>query len=384
MFGRTDVSRVGHWWWTVDRWSLGAFALLIGMGAILVMAASPAVASRLGLDPHHFIDRQLAVALPALALIIGVSLMPPRGVRRLAALGFTVSLVFLLWTVVDGVEVKGARRWLDLGGMVFQPSELIKPTLAVTTAAVLAAASSMGALCAQAIAAALLLLVVGVLLMQPDFGMAAVVSGVWFVQVFMAGLSFCWVLALALCGGVIVIAAYDQLPHVQSRIDRFIDPASGDSYQVDTALEALRVGGLLGRGPGEGQVKSTLPDAHADFIFAVAGEEFGALVGLGIIGLFAFIVLRGLSRLTHASDLFTLLAAAGLLTQFGFQAVINIGVNLHLLPTKGMTLPFISYGGSSMLALAAAMGMLLALTRSGSGHRMEGRSAARPVRMGAS
>jgi cell division protein FtsW len=372
MLGRTDVSLVGRWWWTVDRWSLGAVFLLIVIGTILVMAASPPVAIRLGLDPHHFVYRQLLMAGPAMAVLVATSLLSPQAVRRIAVIGFVVSLLLLLWTVLGGVEIKGARRWLSIGGVLLQPSELVKPTLAVTTAAVLAAALVSGVRWVHLIAVAPMTVVVGLLLLQPDFGMATVVAGVWFVQLFLAGISLYWVLALAGCGCVVGLVAYHQLPHVAGRIDRFIDPASGDSYQVDTAIEALRVGGLLGRGPGEGQVKSVLPDAHSDFIFAVAGEEFGTLAGLCIISLFAFVVVRGLWRLIGETDLFVLLAATGLLTQLGAQAVINIGVNLHLLPTKGMTLPFISYGGSSMLALAAGTGMLLALTRERVGQRHGG------------
>ena len=206
-------------------------------------------------------------------------------------------------------------------------------------------------------------LVVGLLLLQPDLGMAVVVCAVWLAQFFIAGLPIVFVLALGGLGLAGIFGAYLVFPHVASRIDKFIDPANKENYQIERAMEAFATGGVWGRGPGEGAVKSVLPDAHTDFIFAVAGEEFGLFACLFIVGIFAFIVLRCFSRLMTESNLFVLLAAAGLTTQFGLQAVINIGVNLHLLPTKGMTLPFISYGGSSLLALAFAMGMLLALTR---------------------
>ena len=369
MFGRTDVSLVGRWWWTVDRLSLGALILLIVIGAVLVMAASPPVALRLELDPNHFVYRKLLLVVPAMVIVILTSMLSPEVVRRIATIGLAISLVLLFWTVIGGAEVKGARRWISLGGLLLQPSELVKPTLAVTTAAVLAGASAGKSLWAHLITAALLALVVGLLLVQPDFGMAMVVSGVWFVQLFVAGISLYWVVGLLLCVGLVAMISYFYLPHVAARIDQFIDPASGDRYQVDKALEALRVGGFLGRGPGEGQVKSVLPDAHSDFIFAVAGEEFGVLAGLIIIMLFALVVVRGLWRLSSERDSFVLLSAVGLLVQFGGQAVVNIGVNLHLLPTKGMTLPFISYGGSSMLAMAVGMGMFLALTKERVGSR---------------
>ncbi len=369
MFGRTDVSLVGRWWWTVDRLSLGALILLIVIGAVLVMAASPPVALRLELDPNHFIYRKLLLVIPAIVIVIFTSMLSPGVVRRIATIGLAISLVLLFWTVIGGTEVKGARRWISLGGLLLQPSELVKPTLAITAAAILAGAPVRKSRWAHLITAALLALVVGLLLMQPDFGMAMVVSGVWFVQLFVAGISLYWDIGLLLCVGLVALVSYLYLPHVAGRIDQFIDPAIGDRYQVDKALEALRVGGFLGRGPGEGQVKSVLPDAHSDFIFAVAGEEFGVLAGLIIVMLFALVVVRGLWRLSSEKDSFVLLSAVGLLVQFGGQAVANIGVNLHLLPTKGMTLPFISYGGSSMLAMAIGMGMFLALTKERVGSR---------------
>ena len=201
------------------------------------------------------------------------------------------------------------------------------------------------------------------LVKQPDLGMAVVVAAVWFGQFFMAGLRLYWVAAGGIAGASGLVGAYLLLPHVTSRIDRFLDPAAGDSYQVKRAMEAFANGGLWGRGPGEGRVKDVLPDAHADFVFAVAGEEFGVVVCALIVAVFAFVVLRGLSRLLQEENLFVMLAATGLLMQFGLQAIINMASALHLIPTKGMTLPFLSYGGSSMLALAFGMGMMLALTR---------------------
>jgi cell division protein FtsW len=200
-------------------------------------------------------------------------------------------------------------------------------------------------------------------MLQPDLGMTVVVSAMWFAQFFLAGLPIIWVVSFSIAGAVGLGGAYLTLPHVRERIDGFVDPATGDTYQVDRSLEAFMNGGLAGRGPGEGTVKDVLPDAHSDFIFAVAGEEFGLLLCLLLVALFAFIVLRGLSRLMHEQNLFVLLAAAGLLVTFGLQAAINMASALHLMPTKGMTLPFISYGGSSLLSLSLGMGMVLALTR---------------------
>ena len=362
-FPRTDTSLVGRWWWTVDRWTLLAVALLIAIGTLLTLAASPAVAEKLRLDPQHFVLRQVVFLPLAIAVMFIVSLMSPRGVRRISVIGLAISLIFVGLTLLMGEEIKGATRWLQFAGLSIQPSEFVKPCFAVTAAWMLAEQRRREGVPGGLICCALFAVVVWLLVSQPDFGMTAVVSAVWFGQCFIAGLPMLWVGILAVLGLVGAVVAYATSAHVASRIDLFLNPASGDSYQIDRAMDAFGQGGLLGRGPGEGMVKRVLPDAHTDFIFSVAGEEFGLIACLIIVGLFGFVTMRGFARLLHEEDLFVLLAAAGLLTQFGLQALINIGVNVNLLPTKGMTLPFISYGGSSMLALALAMGMVLALTR---------------------
>ncbi|HEX9490600.1 MAG TPA: putative peptidoglycan glycosyltransferase FtsW [Stellaceae bacterium] len=368
-FARTDQSAVAQWWWTVDRWTLAALAMLIGFGALLVMAASPMVAARIHaggpghVDTLFFAKRYFAVLPAAIAAMFVVSLQSPRTVRRIALAGFVVSLALLAYTLAGGVEIKGARRWIALLGLSLQPSEFVKPTFAVVCAWLLAQYRLRERFPGQWIAIALYALVVGLLIKQPDLGMAAVVSAVWLTQFFLAGLRLVWV-ALGMATGIAGLAsAYFALPHVASRIDRFLDPASGDSYQVDRSMDAFMNGGWWGRGPGEGTVKEYLPDAHADFVFAVAGEELGLITCLVIVALFAFIVLRGFSRLLQESNLFVVLAATGLFVQFGLQAVVNMASSLQLMPTKGMTLPFLSYGGSSLLALGLGMGMALALTR---------------------
>ncbi len=359
---RTDTSVVGHWWWTVDRWMLLALGMLIGVGCVLALAASPAVADRLDFERFHFVERQVMFIALALALMFAVSLMSPIWVRRVAALMFGASLVLIGLTLAFGPEVKGAYRWLYFGSFSLQPSEFLKPSFAVLAAWMFAEARQTEGFPGERISVALFVIAVGALLLQPDVGMALVVAAVWFAQYFIAGLSVLWVALLVFLGLAGGVALYALFPHVASRVDRFLDPGAGN-YQIDRAMDAFALGGLWGRGPGQGAVKSRLPDAHTDFVFAVAGEEFGLLACLFIVGLFAFIVLRGFARLMAEENLFVMLAARGLLTQFGLQAVINMGVNLSLLPTKGMTLPFISYGGSSMLSLGLAMGMLLALTR---------------------
>lgn len=362
-FSRADTSILGRWWWTVDRWALAAVAVLMFFGALLVLAASPAVAERIGLDRFALAQQHFAMLPLALALVFGISLLSPRNVRRLATVGFVGSLAFTAMTLVAGNEIKGATRWVSIFGFSLQPSEFLKPTFAVVAAWMFAAQHGREQIPGNAISILLLAVVVILLMLQPDLGMTVVVVATWFVQFFLAGLSVVWVVLLGTLSLVGLAAAYFAFPHVAERIDRFLDPSVGDQYQINRSLEAFMNGGLYGRGPGEGTVKAVLPDAHSDFIFAVAGEEFGLIACLLLVGLFAFVVLRGLSRLMQENNLFVLLAATGLLVTFGLQALINMGSTLNLIPTKGMTLPFISYGGSSLLALSIGMGMALALTR---------------------
>ena len=362
-FSRNDTSELGRWWWTVDRWTLAALMALIGCGIVLGLAASPPAAERIGLDAMYFVKRHLLLLPVALLLIVGLSLLTPVQVRRLAIVGFAGGLVLLASTVAFGVEIKGAQRWLSIFGFSLQPSEFIKPTLAVVTAWLLAAHTRDDHFPGRWISLAAVVVVLAFLVAQPDLGQAVVVMAVWLAQLFLAGLSM-WLVAILVLVGIAGLAgAYVVFPHVASRIDRFLDPSSGDTYQIDRSLQAFTDGGLLGRGPGEGQVKFQLPDAHADFVFAVAGEEFGLIISLFIVALFAAVVLRGFTRAFQEQNLFIVLSIAGLLIQFGLQALINMGSSLSLIPTKGMTLPFISYGGSSLLAMAMAMGMALALTR---------------------
>ncbi|MDR3514394.1 MAG: putative peptidoglycan glycosyltransferase FtsW [Azospirillaceae bacterium] len=362
-FARTDHSILGRWWWTIDRWTLLALAVLSITGTLLIAAASPAVAVHLGLDNFFFVEHHVMMLIPAGALTIGISLLSPRGVRRVALVMMLVTLPLVAATLVVGFEIKGATRWIHVPGMSIQPSEFIKPCFAVVAAWLFARQRMVEGFPGYIIASLLYLLTAALLLMQPDLGMTFVVSAVFFAQFFLAGLNIVLVAVMGMLGISGLIGAYFIFPHVQSRIDRFLDPEAGDNYQVQHSLDAFMNGGLWGRGPGQGTVKMTLPDAHADFIFAVAGEEMGLLFCLALVGLFTFIVLRGFSRVSRDDSLFVLLAGSGLLIQFGLQAVINMASSLHLMPTKGMTLPFISYGGSSLLALGIGMGMMLALTR---------------------
>lgn len=360
---RTDTSLFGRWWWTVDRWTLAALFSIAGVGLVLTAAASPAVAQRIGAEPLLFVKKQAMLMGPALVTMLIISLSNLKTVRRMAALGLIGSIVLLILTLFVGQEIKGAVRWINLGGFSLQPSEFVKPTFAIVSAWLLAARRLGEEVPGYTISALLYGVCAALLLLQPDVGQSLVLTAVAFTQYFLAGLPMVLVVVLGLIGVFGLVGAYFVFPHVASRIDRFLDPEAGDSYQVDRAMEAFQSGGFLGRGPGEGVVKNYLPDAHADFIFAVAGEEFGLILCLILVALYAFVVLRGFVRVLHDGDLFVMLAASGLLVQFGLQALINMASSVHLIPTKGMTLPFVSYGGSSLLALAIGMGMLLALTR---------------------
>jgi cell division protein FtsW len=289
-------------------------------------------------------------------------------VRRLACAGFACAVVLMMATLAGGHEIKGAARWVSLGPITLQPSEFVKPTFAVVAAWMFSTQQTQEGFPGNLIALFLYFMVAGLLLLQPDVGMTLVISAVWFIEFFLAGLPVVWVLLGVVVGLGSLVGAYFTFSHVQARVDSFLDPAAGNSYQVMTALQAFHNGGLFGRGPGEGHVKAVLPDAHTDFIMAVAGEEFGLVLCLLVVGLFSFIVLRGFARMLAEESLFVLLATSGLLVQFGLQAIINMASTLRMMPTKGMTLPFISYGGSSTLALALGIGMVLALSRKRYGH----------------
>ncbi len=360
---RRNTSALGRWWFTIDRTTFFCMMALICIGCFLVIAGSPPVARRLGYADFYFVSRhQIFLGISTIVMVV-VSMMDAPRIRRLALLGFATSLVLLLLLPLIGFENKGSVRWLRFGGMSIQPSEFMKPCFAVVLAWIFARRINQPMFPSYRIAIAAYALVAVLLIIQPDFGMTVTITGMFAVQLFLAGISFVWVLGMVVLGIGGVIGAYFALPHVASRIDRFLDPASGDNYQVGKSLEAFKGGGWFGRGPGEGVVKQHIPDSHTDFIFAVAGEEFGLLFCMLIIALFAIIVVRGFLRMGQEEDSFRMIAVGGLLAEFGIQAIVNMGVAVNLLPAKGMTLPFLSYGGSSLIAMAGGMGMMLALTR---------------------
>jgi cell division protein FtsW len=359
---RADNSLLGRWWWSVDRWTLGAIGTLIGFGYIMMLAASPAVAERIGTSRDMFILKQVVFLAFAGAIVVLVSMLSPKDIRRLAIIGCVIALALTAATMVIGVDIKGARRWIALPGMSVQPSEFLKPCFAVTAAWLLSEGKRSPRFPGFILACAICGLILMLLKSQPDIGMLLVVTVVFVAQLYINGLPLIFVgAALGLMSGGAVMA-YTLLPHVRVRFDSYWK-GEGDHYQINTALEAFGNGGFVGRGAGEGRVKDLLPDAHADFVYAVAGEEFGMLICVVILAVFAFIVMRGLLRLLREQDMYIVLSCTGLVTGFGLQAFINMASTLGLIPTKGMTLPFISYGGSSVIAIALGMGMLLALTR---------------------
>jgi cell division protein FtsW len=361
MASRVDRGLVATWWWTVDRWYLTAFLSLMVLGVVLSFAASPAVAERIGLDSFHFVERQILFMIPALAAMIGVSFLSTRNVRRLALLILAGSIFLMIAALFIGVEVKGARRWVALAGVSVQPSEFMKPAFVIICAWLFAEHRRQPEIPGNLFAMILLVLVLALLVAQPDLGQTMLVAGTWGVMFFMAGMPWLWILLLGALGVAGALAAYTVFPHVAGRIDRFLT-GEGDTFQVDTGREAIIRGGWWGQGPGEGTVKRILPDSHTDFIFSVAAEEFGIVLCFVVVALFAFIVLKGLRFALKEEDDFTRYAVSGLVILMGFQSVINMSVNLQLMPAKGMTLPFISYGGSSLVAMAISMGMVLALT----------------------
>ena len=377
MKSRVDTSPISQWWWTIDRWFLAAFMVLMGIGILLSFAASPAVASRLDLSDTHFVVRQTFFMVPAFMVMIGVSFMTPNMVRASAMALLLVGILMLLGTLFMGAEVKGSQRWIRIAGLSLQPSEFVKPAFVVVCAWLFAMRETRPGFSGGLLATLLLSIVLALLIAQPDLGQTMLISATWAAMFFMAGLSWIWIVMLGLVGAGGAFVAYASFPHVTKRIDQFLT-GEGDTFQVQKATEAIVNGGWLGQGPGEGTIKQILPDSHTDFVFAVAGEEFGILVCALITMVFGFIVLRGLMLAMRETDAFKRFAVSGLVIVFGLQAFINIGVNLRLLPAKGMTLPFVSYGGSSLIAVALGMGIVLALTRRGP----QSAARARPTDMG--
>jgi cell division protein FtsW len=363
-FARSDRSALGVWWWTMDRWLLGVVAILIVMGVLMSFAASPAAAARMNIgDPFHFAVRQCVFAAAGSVILISTSLLDAKGVRRAAFFIWLAAIAIMMALPFIGHNAKGATRWLELGGFSLQPSEFMKPALIVLVSWMFAEGQKGQGVPGVTIAFLLYFTSVGLLLIQPDVGQTVLITVAFGVAFWMAGVPLSWVMGLGAVALAGLSSTYFLFPHVASRVDRFLSPDKADTHQVDSAALAQAAGGLFGRGPGEGVMKRHVPDLHTDFIYSVAAEEYGLVFSLLLISLFAFLVIRGLFKAMKLSDPFQQVAAAGLFVLVGEQVFINVAVNLNLIPTKGMTLPFISYGGSSMLAMCLTLGLALALLR---------------------
>lgn len=364
-FSRNDQSHVAQWFWTVDRGLLGAALALMGLGVALSFASSPAaiLADESITDPFHYSWRMMVFSGLGLILMLTSSLLSPRGVRRIAVLALFGAILVMMALPFIGDTVKGAARWVNFGPFSLQPSEFAKPGLIVFAAWMFAEAQKGQGVPGVTIAFGFYALTVSLLLIQPDIGQTLLITTTFMAVFFMAGVPFKWMAVLASAGMAGLVSLYFVFGHMRDRLSRFFSPETTDTHQIDSASEAIRAGGLLGRGIGEGVMKRRVPDLHTDFIYSVGAEEFGLILSLIMIGLYAFIVIRGMRRAMKLTDPFEQTAAAGLFMLIGLQACINVAVNLNLIPTKGMTLPFISYGGSSMLAMGLTMGFALALTR---------------------
>ncbi|MBA3048972.1 MAG: putative lipid II flippase FtsW [Alphaproteobacteria bacterium] len=364
-FSRNDQSPIAKWFWTVDRGLLAAALTLIALGVALSFASSPAaiLADESISDPFHYSWRMIVWASGGTTAMLLASLLSPRGVRRIALLALLGAILTMMALPFIGDEVKGAARWINLGPFSLQPSEFAKPGLIVFAAWMFSEAQKGQGVPGVSIAFGTWALTVGLLLIQPDIGQTLLITTTFMAVFFMAGVPLKWVAALAAAGAGGVVGLYFAFSHMRDRLSRFFSPETADTHQIDRASEAIRAGGLVGRGVGEGVMKRHVPDLHTDFIYSVGAEEFGLILSLAMIALYGFIVVRGMRRAMKLTDPFEQTAAAGLFMLIGLQACINIAVNLNLIPTKGMTLPFISYGGSSMLAMGLTMGLALALTR---------------------
>ena len=355
---------LSRWWRTLDKSVLTAILILFSIGLLLGLASSPPLAEKNGLAPFHYVYRQAIFGSLALFVMVIFSMLPSKVIRRLGVIGFLLCFVALGLLPFFGTDFgKGAVRWYGLGFASVQPSEFLKPGFIVTVAWLISANGQINGPPGRLWSFIITMLVVALLIIQPDFGQACLILFGWGIIYFVAGASFILLAALALMVLAAGSMAYSYSEHFAKRIDGFLSPDIDPRTQLGYATNAIQEGGFFGVGVGEGQVKWSLPDAHTDFIISVAAEEYGLFLVVLIILLFTWIVLASLIRLLKERDAFNRLAGSGLVAMFGIQAIINVGVAVRLLPAKGMTLPFVSYGGSSIIAMGITIGMLLALTR---------------------
>ncbi|MFC2968663.1 putative lipid II flippase FtsW [Acidimangrovimonas pyrenivorans] len=353
-----------RWWRTVDKWTMTCVFILYGIGLLLGLAASVPLATRNGLPPFHYVDRQAVFGAVSLVVMMLTSMLNPNMVRRMGVVGFLAAFVALALLPAFGSDFgKGAVRWFSFGFATVQPSEFLKPGFVILTAWLMAASQEINGPPGKSVSFAITIVVVAFLAMQPDFGQSALILFSWGVMYFVAGAPILLLMTVCVMVATGGMAAYTYSDHFAKRIDGFLASDVDPRTQIGYATHAIQEGGFFGVGVGEGQVKWSLPDAHTDFIIAVAAEEYGLILVLVILALYATIVVRSLVRLMRERDPFIRLAGTGLACIFGIQAVVNMGVAVRLLPAKGMTLPFVSYGGSSIIAAGITMGMLLAFTR---------------------
>ena len=364
IFASTDLSPIARWWGTIDRPVFAIAAMLMTVGLVFSFASSGAATDRLNYDnEYYFVIRQAFFVCVGASVIIALSFLSPTNARRAAALFYVAAVVLMVYILMFGHEAKGAQRWLRFGGFSLQPSEILKPALVVVAAWLFSKKLENPMFPAARIALALYAVPVALLIMQPDIGQTGLLTLAFLTVFFIAGMPWVWIAGFFGAAVIGCGAIYVAFEHVQKRVNGFLNPETGETYQTDRALDAIASGDLLGKGPGEGSIKHFLPDAHTDFIYSVASEEFGLIASVGLIGLFGALVVRGLHIANRQGEAFPQLAATGLFTLIGYQSAINLAVNLNLMPAKGMTLPFISYGGSSILGSAITIGLALALTR---------------------
>lgn len=363
MFGKRGSNSLRRWWWTLDNISLALILGILLMGALLITTASPPVAERLKLNSFYFVHRQFFFLILALFIMVVISGLSEKNLKRMVLLGFFTCVILMCIVLFKGEEVKGARRWLSIAGISLQPSEILKPLYIFLIGLILSEKFSKDSFPAFTISIGLHAIVCVLLILQPDFGMVITYSTVLAGQFFLAGLSIWWIVMVGLIGSIGAFGAYFALPHVAKRIDSFLNAEGGENYQVEKSLESYVNGGFFGKGPGEGTVKAHLPDSHTDFVFAVAGEEFGSIMASMMMIVFLSLILRGLYLLYKEQNLFKIYVCGGIIILFALQTIFNIGVTLHLFPTKGMTLPLISYGGSSTISFAICFGIFLNFTK---------------------
>lgn len=360
MLDSVNLSYVWKWWRSVDKYLFFSFLLLIFCGVFFIFSATPVIAKKLHLNRFYFVWKHFIYMIPSMVAMVGISMLSMKQMRRTCVIIFAVTVLLMLLVPIFGTEIKGAKRWINLFFFALQPSELMKFTFVIFSAWMLSEHSEKFP--GYQVATVCVGFVIMLLLLQPDLGMALLVFSTWIAQFFVATLSIYFILLLALCGALSMVGFYYIFPHVAARIDKFF--GIGENYQIQKSLESLSHGGFWGLGPGEGMVKSQLPDAHSDFIFSVIAEEFGIVVCLFIILVFGFIVVRSLILALNLENQFQKLSIVGLSYMFGTQVIINVSSAINLIPTKGMTLPFISYGGSSSFAIGMCAGILLGLTKS--------------------